>query len=305
MRTLLITGGTVFVSRYAAEYFAQKGNRVFVLNRGSRPQPQHPNITPIVADRHALGGILKTHTFDAVLDLTAYTRADVQALLNGLGRFEDYILLSSSAVYPETAAQPFAETTPCGPNLHWGAYGTNKLAAEQYLAVAVPHAYILRPPYLYGPQENLYRSPYIFDCITAGRPVYLPGDGSLKLQFFHVRDLCRFMERLLEQHPARRIYNLGNPQPVTAQEWVQLCGKAAGRPVQTIGVDKAAHPAYAYFPFRDYEYQLDVTAQATLLPTLTPLADGLAEEYSWYRANPAAEMRRKPYFDYISREIDP
>ena len=50
---ILITGGTVFASRYTAEYFARKGHEVFVLNRGSRPQPE--GVTHICADRHSLG----------------------------------------------------------------------------------------------------------------------------------------------------------------------------------------------------------------------------------------------------------
>ena len=37
MKTL-ITGGTTFVSKYAAQYFVEKGNDVTVLNRGSREQ---------------------------------------------------------------------------------------------------------------------------------------------------------------------------------------------------------------------------------------------------------------------------
>ena len=35
---ILITGGTTFVSKYAAEYFVSKDNDVTVINRGSRPQ---------------------------------------------------------------------------------------------------------------------------------------------------------------------------------------------------------------------------------------------------------------------------
>ena len=38
MGKILVTGGTVFVSRYVAEYFAKRGDQIFVLNRGSRPQ---------------------------------------------------------------------------------------------------------------------------------------------------------------------------------------------------------------------------------------------------------------------------
>ena len=39
MRKLLVTGGTVFVSRYVAEYYAKKGDEVYVLNRNHHTQP--------------------------------------------------------------------------------------------------------------------------------------------------------------------------------------------------------------------------------------------------------------------------
>lgn len=38
MRKILVTGGTVFVSRFVANYFAGKGDDVYVLNRNSKPQ---------------------------------------------------------------------------------------------------------------------------------------------------------------------------------------------------------------------------------------------------------------------------
>ena len=52
MRKILVTGGTVFVSRFVANYFAQKGNDVYVLNRNSKPQL--PNVTLIEGDRNNL-----------------------------------------------------------------------------------------------------------------------------------------------------------------------------------------------------------------------------------------------------------
>ena len=48
---ILITGGTTFVSKYAAEYFISKGNDVTVINRGSRPQVA--GVTLINCDRAA------------------------------------------------------------------------------------------------------------------------------------------------------------------------------------------------------------------------------------------------------------
>ncbi len=32
---ILVTGGTVFVSKFIAEYFASRGNEVYVLNRNT------------------------------------------------------------------------------------------------------------------------------------------------------------------------------------------------------------------------------------------------------------------------------
>lgn len=55
---ILVTGGTVFASRFTAEYFAKK-HKVYVLNRASRPQPK--GVTLIESDRHNLGDILRKY----------------------------------------------------------------------------------------------------------------------------------------------------------------------------------------------------------------------------------------------------
>lgn len=297
-RKILVTGGTVFVSRYVAEYFVKRADHVWVLNRGTRPQPE--GVTLIRGDRHDLGDRLKTYDFDAVLDITCYTRADAESLVRALGSFRDYIFISSSAVYPESNPRPFQEEQPCGPNSVWGAYGTNKLAAEEYLSIAVPQAYILRPPYLYGPMQNVYREPFVFDCAEQGRPFCVPGAGEMGLQFFHVEDLCRFMEILLEKKPERRIFNVGNPEPVSVSEWARLCYDAVGTPLRTVSVE--GHFQRAYFPFYDYDYHLDVSAQMALLGTVKPLDQGLRESWEWYRRNRDA-VNRKPMMEYIDANI--
>ena len=125
---ILVTGGTVFASRFTAEYFAQKGHAVTVLNRGTRPQPE--GVGALIGDRHDAKALLRGRHFDAVLDITAYKAGDVNDLLDALDDFGTYVLLSSSAVYPETLTQPFRESQQIGPNRIWGAYGTNKIAAE-------------------------------------------------------------------------------------------------------------------------------------------------------------------------------
>lgn len=111
---------------------------VYVLNRNNHPQPLGTKL--IKADRHELGDLLKSYDFDAVID-TAYNRADISALLDGLGNYEDYVFISSSAVYPETLPQPFREDMPAASNSYWGKYGTDKIEEENELMKRVPNSY--------------------------------------------------------------------------------------------------------------------------------------------------------------------
>ena len=117
MKKMLVTGGTVFVSRYIAEYYVAKGYDVYVLNRNTREQSK--GVTLIEADRHNLGETLHEYRFDIVID-TGYTSDDVEQLLNALGDYENYILISSSAVYPEYVPKPFKENAPLSINKYWG-----------------------------------------------------------------------------------------------------------------------------------------------------------------------------------------
>lgn len=296
---ILVTGGTVFVSRYTAEYFVQKGHEVYVLNRNSRPQSKGVHL--IEADRRQLGDKLKNIPFDLVVDVTSYNKDDVKDLLNALGDFGEYTMVSSSAVYPETLPQPFTEDMKTGYNIHWEAYGTNKIDAEEYLLENLPKAYIIRPPYLYGKMNNLYREAFVFECVEKNLPFYMPKDGSLKLQFFDVEDLCRLIEAIVEKKPDYHVINSGNVQATDAAEWVKLCYGALGK-TPDIRYVSAEYEQRQYFPFRDYEYYLDVTRQTELLTDLKPLEIGLKESYEWFKNNRELIVR-KDYFRYIEENF--
>ena len=298
--TILITGGTTFVSKYATEYFVAKGDDVTVINRGSRPQVD--GVTLINCDRTALGDRLNVKHFDIILDITAYSEEHIKTLLKSGVAFDDYIFISSSAVYPETNPQPFTEQQPCGYNSVWGDYGMNKLKAERYLHSKVPNAYILRPPYFYGVYENLYRETFPFDCALQDRPFYIPQNGDIKLQFFNVSDLCLFVGILIDKHPNNHIFNVGNKDIVTVKKWVELCYKAVGKTAEFISVDKEISQR-DYFCFYDYECVLDVSKQNELLPDTIPLEEGLKEEFEWYKNNLNSIYNRKPYMEFIDNNL--
>lgn len=299
MKRMLITGGTGFVSGYLAQYFVKQGWQVWALNRDSKEQL--PGVNLIQADRRQLGDVLGGLQFDAVIDAVAYDAPEVESLLSALEGRPVYVLISSSAVYPETLPQPFTEEMPVGANRIWGEYGMGKVRAEAAAQRLRPDSYILRPPYLYGPMQNLYREPFVFDCAAAARPFYLPGDGSMPLHFNHIRDLCRLIAILLEKQPGVRIYNTGDPSPVTVRQWVEMCYEVVGAPCRMISVSDE-HPQRSYFPFYPYGYQLDVSRQQKLLSELTPLADGLRESWQWYQRHPQ-EVKKRDYAGYIAQHL--
>lgn len=297
---VLVSGGTTFVSKYVAQYFVERGDEVYVINRNTREQVRGVHL--IECDRADLGDSLKGIKFDAVLDICTYNEEQLSLLLDALGEFKDYVFVSSSAVYPETNEQPFSENGQCGKNSIWGDYGVNKLKAETLLQKRVENAYILRPPYLYGVYENLYREAFVFDCAENDRPFYIPNNGEMKLQFFNVSDLCRFIEIILEKHPKEKIYNVGNKESVSIKDWVTLCYKAVGKEAKFVSVDSSVNQR-EFFPFYSYEYELDVSRQEALMKDTIPLFDGLKEEYEWYRDNKDSIYNRKPYIEFIDNNL--
>ena len=299
MKKILVTGGTTFVSKYVAEYFVNAGYEVYVLNRNTKPQVQGVNL--IEGDRHNLGGILKNTFFDVVADITAYNAADIIDFVKELGSFGQYIMISSSAVYPEYGVQPFLEESEKSANKFWGAYGTDKIEAENVLLEKVKDAYILRPPYLYGPMNNVYREAFVFDCALADRKFYLPNDGSMKLQFFHVKDLCGLMEVIIRNKPDEHIFNVGNIEAVSIKEWVTICYKSLGKTPIFVNVNETIEQRN-YFSFYNYEYYLDVTRQRKIYPKTISLEDGIKDAAKWYLEH-RTDVGKKPYFEYIDSNL--
>ena len=296
---ILVSGGTIFVSKYISEYFRDLNYNVYIFNRGNNLQPE--GVTSIKADRNNLGDVLKKYSFDVVIDANGYTKDDVKNLHNALGNYGMYIFISSSAVYPEYLKQPFKEDDNISYNFYWKDYGLNKIEAEEYIKNNIKNYYIIRPPYLYGPMNNIYREAFVFDCAINDLSFYIPSDGKMKLQFFYIKDLCRFIEKLIINKPNNRIYNVGNKEIVDINKWVNLCYEVLNKKPNIINVYKNIEQK-KYFPFLNYSYVLDIKRQEELLDDLTPLLDGLKESYDWYIKN-KEKVKRKPLIEYITDNL--
>lgn len=297
---LLISGGTIFVSKYLTKYFIEKNHEVYVLNRGTRQQIPGANL--IKADRHQLKNQLKNYHFDAVIDVCAYNQNDVRDLLKALNSFDNYLLISSSAVYPKTNPQPFSEEQDVGYNTIWQDYGINKIKAEQELLSQVLNAYIIRPAYIYGPMQNIYREPFVFECALKKRKFYIPNDGSMKLQFIHVDDIARMIEKIITSQPSNQVFNAGNRELVSIKEFVSLCYQIVNTPLEIINVYDDSIDQRQYFSFYNYQYCLDVTKQDQLIGETVSLKKGLEESFAYYLDH-QDEVIKKNYLEFIDRNL--
>lgn len=168
----------------------------------------------------------------------------------------------------------------------------DKIEAEQTLLSRLPNAYTLRPPYLYGPMQNAYREPFVFECALNNCKFYILKDGKMKLQFFHVEDLCKMIETILLLHPSTHIFNVGNEEVVDINTFVTLCYKVANKDLEIVNVYNHENQR-DYFSFYDYEYALDITKQKTLLLVTKDLEAGLKESFNYYVTHPQEVIKKE------------
>lgn len=293
---ILVTGGTVFVSKYIASYFQNK-HEVYVLNRGTKEQL--PNVKLIKASREELPS-LHNYCFDAIIDVTSYTKKEMEDLLSHTNKPQVFIFISSSAVYKQSSL-PLKEDSNKGWNEIWKDYGKNKLEAEEYLLSKNKEAYILRPPYLYGPMNNLYREAFVFDACVKGEEFYLP-EKEFSLQFFHVDDLCKIIEMILQGKVEEHILNIGNEEKVSLEEWIKLCYGVNNKTPKFKYVDSSIFERL-YFPFYNYDYYLDITKMKNYLPIQISLSSGFKDSYEWYKLN-QDKVIKKDYFKFIQENLE-
>lgn len=123
----------------------------------------------------------------------------------------------------------------------------------------------------------------------------------MKLQFFYVKDLCRFIDTILEKKPSCHIFNVGNKESISITDWVKICYKAVGKVPEFVNVYHDIDQRN-YFCFYNYEYCLDVNRQYELLKDVMPLKEGIRESYQWYLSNKEKVMI-KPYIQYIDENF--
>lgn len=287
----LVLGGTQFVGRAVAKGLIAQGYEVSILTRGRRPVDYDGVCRHYRVDRRSTEDLrmLAGEHYDSVFDVSAYGAEDVRPVLDTLrlDGSSHYVLVSSGAVYLPSD-EPLAEDAPKGESAVWGAYGKGKREAESLLVEEQKcqgfALSIVRPAYMYGPGNNLYREAYLFDRLEKGEVIPLP-EGGARTQFVFIEDVVNQLIGVAGcSGGGVEEFNCASPHPVDWGELVAAAADAVGvEPRVKVVSHRGRLEARSFFPFRDCTYLLDVAKAATCgLEAKTSLIEGMRTTYDWY-----------------------
>ncbi|RLA28615.1 MAG: epimerase [Gammaproteobacteria bacterium] len=213
---ILILGGTGFIGPHLVGHAMQRGHKITLFNRGRTNTHLFPDVEKLVGDRNNDLDALAGRRWDAVIDNSGYTPAQV-ALSVGLleDACDQYLFTSTRSVYHDYTATVMDEDAPVGPQdlpeAEWEGYGPNKVLAERVVQEGFgARTLIVRPPIIVGPGDRSDRFTYWVDRIDDGGMILVQGEPNDPVQFVDVRDLAEFYVRLLER-TTTGIYNTEGP----------------------------------------------------------------------------------------------
>jgi 2'-hydroxyisoflavone reductase len=300
----LVIGGTQFIGRFLVAELLKAGHSVNVLHR----KPKHDlgrRVKNITADRNnpqemkaALAGKSFDVVFDNVYDwergtTSAHVEGTVRAVNGPLHR---YIFMSSVAAYGDGLNHH--EGDALAPDDAAELYVRNKATSERALfrlhqRVGLP-VVTLRPPYVYGPNNPMYREAFFWDRLRAGRSIVLPGDGRRLMQFIYVHDLVQAALRAMEEPAAvGHAFNIANARPLGQAELVDAIAQACRKPANVVRIPReyilrrGGHPMgpklyFGYYLDMPPITQVTAKAQRMLKFKPTDFSEGLKETYKWY-----------------------
>jgi len=228
----LVTGGSGFVGNFIARRLAARGEEVTVFDLWEDPSRPaeirflRGDVCDPVSVAGAMKGIDVVHHNAACVPLTkslaGFGKVNVKGsrivaeAASGEG-VQNFIHMSSSAIFGIPAEIPITENTPAKPiegygRTKWeGECAVREIAEKSGMPLSV-----IRPRTILG-EGRLGIFQILFERIRRGRDIYVIGDGLNKFQFLHVADL---MEAYLAVLACRKpgVYNVGTDRFGTLRE---------------------------------------------------------------------------------------
>lgn len=217
-RTLLILGGTGFIGPHLTREALRRGWKVTHFNRGRHNDEVPPGVETLVGDRAGQLDALHGRHWDALIDDTGYIPKFVRQSAELLEPQVRYCLYISSISAYASFAKPNDEDSPtavlANPDediVSDETYGPMKAECERITQKLFgSRACIVRPGYIVGPLDPTDRFTYWPVRYARGGTMLAPGTPRDPIQVIDVRDLARWLMRLVEARTAG-VFNAVSP----------------------------------------------------------------------------------------------
>jgi 2'-hydroxyisoflavone reductase len=295
---LLVLGGTSFVGRAIVEDALASGHTPTLFSRGKTGGDVFPDVERRTGDRDAGDyASLADGSWDAVIDVTGYLPRHVAQAADAIGDRggSRYLFISTGSVYDRTKGRDgMTEDTPrLAPErgteeITADTYGPLKVACEDdVLARFGDRATIVRPGIVAGPHDPTDRFTYWVRRAARGGRVALPGRPDQPVQVVDARDLARLVITLVEQDRPGTYNAVGPAEPVTLDELIRVCTKAAGSDLEVVPVPpdsvEPGFPLVLPEPSWDVMFRRSAAAAHAAGMSKTPLEKTAADTLAWDR----------------------
>ncbi|WP_433341641.1 NAD-dependent epimerase/dehydratase family protein [Micromonospora sp. CA-111912] len=218
MRVVVI-GGSGHIGTFLVPRLVRAGHEVLSISRGtSTPyadEPEWQQVHRVVADREredregTFGDTVAGLRPDVVVDLVCFTLESATALVGSLrGRAGHLLHCGSTWRYGHSHHVPTSEASGTAP---FGEYGIQKdriarmLKAETdsggLVTTSLHPGHIVGPGWHpIGPLGNV--DPAVWQTLSAGRPLQVPGSGVELMHHVHADDVAQAFEQAIERRDA-------------------------------------------------------------------------------------------------------
>lgn len=329
---ILIIGGTRFIGPCVVKRLVGEGHHVTLFHRGET-KAELPASDRIYGDRRNLSAFsdeFKRLAPDVVLDMIPYTEDDARTLMDTFNNVARRVVAISSAdVYRaygrllrlepgEPDPIPLNEDAPLRASLYpYRAhaqerddfkYHYDKIPVERVvMSVAELPGTVLRLPAVYGPGDPQHR---LFDYLKRmddHRPAILLEESHSRWRWTrgYVENVADAIAlAVTDERAVNRIYNVGEPEAFTEDDWAHSIGHAAMWDGEIIIVPDGSLPKNPLLDI-DYAHHL-VTGTSRIRAELgyterISRSEALHQTIEWERAHPPSEIN-PAQFDYAAED---
>lgn len=230
---VLFIGGTGTISTAISRQLAERGDELYLLNRGSRNSDMPSNIHFIqcdINDEAAAAELLKDMTFDVVCDFIGFVTAQLERDYRLFkGKTKQFMYISSASAYHKPVRDYRITEGTALVNPYWE-YSRNKIACEDYLMKLYREegfpVTIIRPSHTYDVKSvplGVHGSKGSFQVIKRiqeGKPIIIHGDGTTLWTITFNEDFAKaFIGLMGNPHAIGEAFQITNDESLT---WNQI-----------------------------------------------------------------------------------